>query len=221
MTIADKPPQRPDRGAAPAPGPLDVAGGIERVMGDRDLYQRTLRRYCGDYSEGAAPIRRALASGDLPLAHRLAHNLKGAAGLIGATAVYRQAALLEAALRTACLPDSHLPDLPQRLDPLDHALAALAGVIAPLLAPSEAHAGPAKAPPRAPQPAPALLLAQLEDFLDRGNGAALDLLEQAEGALKAALGEQGFDAMAGAAREFDFEAALAALKRARRETAGS
>jgi two-component system sensor histidine kinase/response regulator len=137
--------------------------------------------------------------------------------MIGATAVYRQAALLEAALRAACLPQSHLPDL---LDQLDHALAAVAGVIAALLAHGEAHAGPAKAPPRAPQPAPALLLAQLEDFLDRGDGAALDLLEQAEGSLKAALGERGFEAMAGAAREFDFEAALAALKRARREMAG-
>jgi HPt (histidine-containing phosphotransfer) domain-containing protein len=219
MTIADQPPHRFDGEAAKAPILLDVAGGIERLMGDRDLYQRMLRRYCGDYREGAAPIRRALASGDLPLAHRLAHNLKGAAGMIGATAVYRQAALLEAALRTACLPQSQLPDSPHLLVPLDHALAAVAGVIGPLLVHGAPHADLAKAPPRAARPAPALLLAQLEDFLDRGDGAALDLLEQADDSLKAALGEQGFDAIAGAAREFDFEAALAALKRARREMA--
>lgn len=216
MTIADQWPDRFDPQGAAAPSLLDVASGVERVMGDRDVYQRVLRRYCVDYREGAAPIRRALASGDLPLAHRISHNLKGAAGMIGATVVFRHAALLEAALRTANPPQSHLSDL---LDPLEHALAAVAGLIASLLAQGEPD-GLAKAPPRAPQPAPALLLAQLEDFLDRGDGAALDLLDQAEGELNAALGKQGFDAVAGAAREFDFEAALAALTLARRETAG-
>jgi hypothetical protein len=35
-----------------------------------------LTRYCGDYAEGAAPIRHAIASGDLALAHLLAHNLR-------------------------------------------------------------------------------------------------------------------------------------------------
>jgi HPt (histidine-containing phosphotransfer) domain-containing protein len=220
MTIADEPPQQSDRqaataGAGTSDGALDAADGIGRVMGDRALYGRMLKRFCGDYAEGAAPIRRAIAAGDRCLAHRLAHNLKGASGLIGATAVYRQAVLLESGLRAAC------PAQPELLDALDDALAALAHAIGDLLAHGEAPAGQADTPARAPQPVQALLLAQLEDFLDRGDGAALDLLQQSEGSLKAMLGEQGFDAVARAANEFDFEKALAALGRAKREIGGN
>jgi HPt (histidine-containing phosphotransfer) domain-containing protein len=214
MTIADQPTQRFDRDAGMAHGLLDVADGIGRVMGDRALYARMLRRFCGDYAAGAAPIRRAIAAGDLRLAHRLAHTLKGASGQIGATAVYRQAVLLEAELRTAGQPQ------PTLLDTLDHALAAVARAIAGLPAHGEAHGGRPAAPARA-QPARALLLAQLEDYLGRGDGAALDLLEQSERSLKAALGEQGFDAVARAAHDFDFEAALAAINRAKQEIGGS
>jgi hypothetical protein len=61
----------------------------------------------------------------------------------------------------------------------------------------------------------------LYDLLDRGDCAALELLEQSAGALKAALGEPGFDAVARAAEDFDFEAALAALGRAKDGNAGS
>jgi HPt (histidine-containing phosphotransfer) domain-containing protein len=221
MTIADQPSHRLAPDADAAHGLLDAADGIARVMGDRALYERMLGRFCGDHAEGAAPIRRAIAAGDLRLAHRLVHTLKGASGLIGATAVYRQAVLLEAELRTACAPPSDLsclPDLPGLLDSLDHALAAVVRAIGARLA---YRAARGDAPARAPHPAPALLLAQLTDLLDRGDGAALDLLEQWECSLKAALGEHGFDAVARAAGEFDFEQALAALGLAKRETGGN
>jgi HPt (histidine-containing phosphotransfer) domain-containing protein len=215
MTIADQPVHRFDRDADAADGVLDVAGGIERLMGDRGLYERMLGRFCRDYAEGAAPLQRAIAGADLRLAHRLAHTLKGAAGVIGATAVYGQAALLEAALRTA------RPTPPDTLDTLDHALAAVTHVIGRLPARGASDAGRAAAPARAPQPEQALLVAQLADLLDRGDSAALELLEQSAGALKAALGEPGFDAVARAAEDFDFEAALAALGRAKDGNAGS
>jgi hypothetical protein len=55
--------------------------------------------------------------------------------------------------------------------------------------------------------------------VDRGDSAALALLEQSEGGLKAALGVAGFEAVARAAGEFDFEAALAALGRALEDVA--
>jgi HPt (histidine-containing phosphotransfer) domain-containing protein len=219
MTIADEPPQRfyPDAGTAP--GLLDAAAGIERVMGDKGLYQRMLIRYCGDYREGAAPIRRALAGGDLRLAHRLAHTLKGASGMIGATAVHRQAALLESALRHT---GPALSDLPALVDPLEHALADVARVIAPLLEDTQEQAiEDQKGPAGAPLPGQELLVARLADLLDRGDCTALDLLDQAKSSLKAALGEQGYSDVASAAHEFDFEAALTALRRAKQEMAGS
>lgn len=196
MTIADQPP----------PGILDIADGVQRVMGDRGLYQRMLRRFCDDYVEGAAPIRRAIASGDLLLARGLAHTLNGAAGMIGATAVHGQSALLEAALSNSWPPHDN------SLATLDVALAAVARAVGQLLAGTQTRAVQPVAPAHAPHAVDMLLLAQLTDLLDRGDGAALDLLEQSEGMLKAVLGEPVFCAVARAAREFDFESALAALR---------
>jgi HPt (histidine-containing phosphotransfer) domain-containing protein len=195
-----------------ARGPLDVADGVQRVMGDHALYLRMLRRFCDDYAEGAAPIRRALDGGDLGLARRLAHNLKGASGMISAAAVHRQAALLEAALRDPC------PNQADSLDTLDRALAALSRAIAPLLAQAVTPAALPEA--SAPAPVRALLLAQLADLLDRGDGAALDLLEQSADSLRAELGAAQLHAVAQAANEFDFDGALTALGRAGKETAG-
>jgi HPt (histidine-containing phosphotransfer) domain-containing protein len=212
MTIADDSPRGSDPGAEAARGPLDAADGVQRVMGDHALYLRMLRRFCDDYAEGTAPIRRSLDGGDLRLARRLAHNLKGASGMISAAAVHRQAGLLEAALRVSCPTNQS-----DSLDTLDRALAALSRAIEPLLAEAVTPAVSPEA--AAPEPVRALLLAQLADLLDRGDGAALDLLEQSAESLRAALGAAQFRAVAQAANEFDFEGALTALGRAGKGTA--
>jgi HPt (histidine-containing phosphotransfer) domain-containing protein len=79
---------------------LDVIEGIDRVMGDRDLYSRMVRRFRVDYHSGLTPVRSALAAGDRTLAHRLVHTLVGAAGMIGASRVVERATQAEIALRT-------------------------------------------------------------------------------------------------------------------------
>ena len=78
---------------------LDVADGIDRVMGDRRLYARVLARFRHDYAGGAAAILRALDAGNTQEAQRLAHSLKGASGLIGAPSLHRQASSAEQAIR--------------------------------------------------------------------------------------------------------------------------
>jgi HPt (histidine-containing phosphotransfer) domain-containing protein len=207
MTIADQPSQGTATHAdAAARGLLDVADGIGRVMGDRALYARMLRRFGDDYRNGAAPIRGAIGSGDLRLAHRMAHTLKGASGMISAPALHRQASALEFALRHAC------PGQAELLDTLDSALAAVLRAIERVLAAEPAPDQPHPPPPPALQPGQDLV-AQLAELLATGDGAAVDLLEQAGPSLKAALGDAGFGAVALAANEFDFEGALAALGR--------
>lgn len=81
--------------------PLDVADGIARVMGDRALYARMLARCHDDDRHGAAPIRRAIDSGDLCLALRIVRTVKGASGMIGAHALHRQAIELRLAAQAA------------------------------------------------------------------------------------------------------------------------
>ncbi len=184
---------------------VDVADGIDRVMGDRDLYARMLRRFRKDYSGGDQPIRAALDSGDRALAHRLSHTLKGAAGMIGARPLHHAASALETALRTgsgtelACLAEL-TPVLSQVIAVLDQLLDDAAPAPAHISAPDTAIADPA-------------LLAQLLDLLMSGDGAAIDLLDDAEAGLRMILGDAQFNEVALAANEFDYDRALGALRR--------
>src|SRR5687768_11390446 len=80
---------------------IDVADGIDRVMGDRRLYARMLLRFRRDYSGGTGAMAAAFERGDSMEAHRLAHSLKGASGMIGAVALHMAASAAEQAIRTA------------------------------------------------------------------------------------------------------------------------
>lgn len=184
---------------------IDTADGIDRVMGDRDLYGRMLRRFRKDYQEGAAPIRTAFAARNLALAHRLSHTLKGAAGMIGARVLHQRAAALETALRTASGNEA------AALDALAPALREVLASIDALL-----DDGPAAfvqaAPARTLRADPALL-AELLDLLGSGDGAAIDVLDESEASLRLILGDARFEEVSGAANEFDYERALSALRR--------
>ena len=183
---------------------LDTGDGLERIMGDHALYARMLARFRSDYGAGVTPLRAALDAGDIELAHRLAHTLKGAAGMIGARAVHDQASLLETALRTdSGASEAALDDLTQLF----------AELLAKIDAMQLASADPA-------EPVSGSLdllddqarLAQFVQLLREGDGAAIDVLEHSAATLMAVLGEERYAAVAAAAQEFDFEGALAALE---------
>ena len=184
---------------------VDVADGIDRVMGDRELYGRMLRRFRKDYCGGDRPIRMALESGDRALAHRLSHTLKGASGMIGARPLHHAAAALETALRTssgdelACL-DALTPALSTVMAVLDQLLSGATPATACSAEPQAAIADPA-------------LLARLLDLLMSGDGAAIDLLDDSEAGLRTILGDAQFEEVAAAANEFDYDRALGALRR--------
>jgi HPt (histidine-containing phosphotransfer) domain-containing protein len=199
MTIADSLPPEIHHDTSV----LDVADGLARVMGDRALFARMLQRFAADYGAGVASISGALDSGDLRLAHRLAHTLKGAAGMISAHALHRHAGLLELALRKGDRATS------AELDAVGAALGALLPAIDRLLG-GKAVNSAAAAP--AALPSDHLLVQQLAELLANGDGAAVDLLEQSGTGLAAALGHARFCEVALAANEFDFEGALEALR---------
>jgi HPt (histidine-containing phosphotransfer) domain-containing protein len=183
---------------------IDVADGIDRLMGNRDLYARMIERFRSDYRDGVAPVRAALAAGDRTLAHRRIHTLKGSSGMIGAHRLHQAACALEVAIRTdpgaeqACLADM-VPEFDKVLAGLDRLLA-----------------GAVVAQPRPVLPRALLqdsaLLAQLVDLLLAGDGAAVDLLEESGASLKVILGDARLAQVAAAVNEFDFEGALRALR---------
>lgn len=182
----------------PAPV-LDSEAGIERLMGNRALYLRVLARFRNDYRDAATAIRGALDAHDTSLAQRLAHTLKGAAGMIEASALHAAAQALEDALRGArrdtgtLLPslEAALADLLRELDGMD------------LMAQAR--------PP--PLPARSNAVSDLRAMLDIGDGAAVDLVAAARRELSDYLGEREYAALSEAVADFDYEGALVLLNR--------
>jgi HPt (histidine-containing phosphotransfer) domain-containing protein len=86
----------------PAPaksgGVLDRKTGLANSGGDAALYRRIRGAFYEDHGDDVPRIRDALGKGDVTLAHRLAHTLKSAAGLIGAGDLRRTASIIEHAL---------------------------------------------------------------------------------------------------------------------------
>jgi len=72
---------------------FDLAGGLERLMGNKRLYRKLLVDFGTKYIETASDIREALDAEDFEKAHSLVHNLKGLAGNLEATDL--QAAAVE------------------------------------------------------------------------------------------------------------------------------
>ena len=183
---------------------LDPADGIARVMGNRALYLRMLRRFRDDYQDAAARIRAAIDSGDVCLAHRMAHTLTGAAGMVCAPVLHRLAGALEISLLGGA--GSQAPAIAALGAALDALLPAIAMLLgADVAAPVDRRAETVAQWRRQ------RLVAQLAAMLASGDGAAVALVDGSGAMLRAALGEAGFRALALAVNEFDFDAALITL----------
>jgi HPt (histidine-containing phosphotransfer) domain-containing protein len=88
-------------GGTPVAPALDLAAALERLMGDEAMLERVLARFRTRYRDAAAAIGSALHAGDAERARLLVHSLKGAAGIIEAGNLHRQATALEQALLAA------------------------------------------------------------------------------------------------------------------------
>jgi len=190
-------PTAPGHGLPPV---VDVEAGVARLMGNRHIYLRALARFRVDYLDAGTAIRTALEAGDTALAQRLAHTLKGAAGMIEASALQAAALALEEALRRGY----------SGLDPLlacvDRALSSVLRELdgmAPLV--------DEPAPPAAPVGPDAAL--RLRAMLDMGDGAAVELVAAARAELAAELGEREYEGLRAAVMMFDYERALELLDR--------
>jgi HPt (histidine-containing phosphotransfer) domain-containing protein len=190
---------------APAPDArtpvIDHPGGIARLMGDGALFTRVLERFRNEYRDAAAVIRHALDEGNGALALRQVHTLKGAAGMIEARPLKGAAQALEQILRRGGDPHAHVAQLEQALGQVLRELDAAA-------------ANPAPARPMTPASSMGQrdALSRLAMLLDEGNGDAVDLVREAESALRAELGDGMYDRVAAAIEAFDFDGALAMLE---------
>ncbi len=79
---------------------IDVEAGLRRVAGNQKIYRQILRTFHTNHERVAEEIRDALACGDIGVATRLAHTVKGVAGNLGADNLYQAAAVLEKTLKS-------------------------------------------------------------------------------------------------------------------------
>ena len=77
---------------------VNLAEGLKRVAGNKRLYRDLLVQFATKQGDAAAQIATALEAGDMKLAERIAHTVKGVAGNIGITGIQSAAQKLEQAL---------------------------------------------------------------------------------------------------------------------------
>lgn len=177
---------------------IDLGAGLARVMGDRALFLRVLGRFGVDYRDLTARLHAALDAGDIVLAQRIAHTLKGAAGMIEANHLHALALGVELALKGGSrLSLSLIDELGTELGRVLLEVDALLAMPAPTPSAQEAGTAPD--------------LDALRAMLDIGDGRAPELLERLRPRLLAELGGERLATLESAVRRFDFERALALL----------
>ncbi|WP_052452500.1 PAS domain S-box protein [Noviherbaspirillum autotrophicum] len=186
---------------------VDVQDGLSRTLGNRAFYLEMLERFCEGQRDTVAGIRQTLEQ-DRVLAERMAHTLKGVAGLLGASEVQQLSARIEAGIRGGALLDELQPVL-HELDAVMRALFdAIAAALPKSVAPGQARPAASAAVDRDEAQA---LISEFALLLRQCDSEALDVLQRGGALLAAALDDDTCRLIERAARQYDFDAALDAL----------
>jgi HPt (histidine-containing phosphotransfer) domain-containing protein len=183
---------------------VDLAAGLQRVNGNKQLYRDLLMQFAAGQSGVESQIIAALHDGDDSLVEQIAHTVKGVAGNIGVTNVFTAAAKLESAARekvpaVAALVEEFTLVLCRQI----HAIRWALRDVAPE---KEAQAKGAH-DPRAISAA----IVQLRACLESSDVEALEAFAALELALAGNCDRLRLNALRASVDEFDFEAALSRL----------
>ncbi len=210
-----RPKQTTDRQAAPANAGdevtlpeiagINVADGVKRVAGNKPLYRDLLTQFAAKQSDTAAEISASITNGDLKLAERIAHTVKGVAGNIGITEVQSAAQRLEKAIReqsdsVPLLLDEFATSLSTQVDAIRRALYESAPTT-----PQETRTSPFNGE------AASGAITRLRTLLDASDAAAEDAFHSLQAAVGGAVEKSELDALRAFINDFDFEAALVKL----------
>jgi signal transduction histidine kinase/CheY-like chemotaxis protein len=96
---AEAEPEAPAEVIAPKPGSvIDAAAGLRMTSGNEKLYEKLKRDFYEKNHGFRGDLDAAVESGELTLAHRMAHTLKSTAALLGAERLRAEAFEIETAL---------------------------------------------------------------------------------------------------------------------------
>ncbi|PKO91390.1 MAG: histidine kinase [Betaproteobacteria bacterium HGW-Betaproteobacteria-10] len=90
----------PDASLATVPG-LDYTMGLKQMSGNLGVYEKLLRQFAVGVAKDLAALAQCLADNQPDKARKIAHGVKGSAGVLGATRVHELAAALENSMRGA------------------------------------------------------------------------------------------------------------------------
>jgi two-component system sensor histidine kinase/response regulator len=184
---------------------LEVDAALRRMLGDRALYASMVRRFAERQRDFDAQLARTLDAGEIDVAERLAHTLKGLAANVGAVVLAREAGALEATLRERAPRDT-----------VDVQAARTSVCLAELLeviAPSRAAADEEPVHEAVDAGALAEVTARLRALLEDADAEAIEVFGAHRTLLRAGYPAH-FDALSAAADAFDIDALLDALRAA-------
>jgi signal transduction histidine kinase/CheY-like chemotaxis protein len=183
---------------------INVTDGVKRVAGNKRLYRNLLIQFVDKHSDAAAEVSTAITNGDLPLAERLAHTVKGVAGNIGMTEMQFAAQKLEKAIREGHDPASSLDDFATSLSLQVNAI-------------KEALRQSAHTTQQETSTVPfsnedaSTAITRLRSLLKASDGTAEEEFHTLRHTVESAVEKPQLDALAGFINDFNFEAALVKL----------
>ncbi|HYK36707.1 hybrid sensor histidine kinase/response regulator [Alloacidobacterium sp.] len=201
-----KPANTPEDVILPEIAGIDIDNGLKRVAGNKRLYRDLLRQFAAKQGDVSTEILAALASGDLKLAERIAHTVKGVAGNIGIVDVQSAAQNLEKAIR-----EDHPDSIPSLLDKFAESLGQQVSAIKAAL-PEAAPASPEEVQTLPFNGVAATeAIARLRSLLEASDGAAEDAFYNLQATVKGTVEKTQLDALGTLINDFDFEGALGKL----------
>ncbi len=200
-----RPPRAVDEITLPAIAGVDVAGGIKRVAGNQRLYRNLLLQFAAKQAEAPAQIYAAIDSGDMKLAERVAHTVKGVAGNLGLGEVFSVAEKLERAIRHGGGVEAAV------LEEFSEAIGRQVGAIHQAIEEKAPEQRPEQSGAEFDAEAAATSIARLKALLESCDGEAAEAFVEVERALAGTAARPHLDALNLAMNEFDFEAAIAEL----------
>ncbi|MEN9867128.1 MAG: hypothetical protein RL748_2718, partial [Pseudomonadota bacterium] len=192
---------------------FDVQDGLQRMLGDQAMYRELLQRFRDSQGDSLGKLRRALQAGESKLAERLAHTLKGVAGMVAAKDLQLHAGQLENAIRASATDD----ELETLVVHLEHEMQALLAALGKVLQNSKQEADSSTEAGDIDRDQVQEKIFEFANYLRQYDGEALDVLADFNQLLANALGQEVHRRVVRAIRQFDFDAALMALDHGARQ----
>ena len=214
---AEGPAAKPTRTGAGVDVPeifgVDVAGGLERVAGNKRLYVDLLGQFVARQGSAATQIGVALENGDPELAERLAHSVKRVAGNLGIDSLFQLAGKLQSAIHESrddvdVLFKGFSWELDRQVRAIQRALRARTPVQQDGKSSQMFDRGEALA-----------MVARLRAMLQASDADAADAYRKLAEILRGTVDTTGLDALGAAVNGFDYDEALLELNEIAKECA--